>query len=86
MSAPERAIAVIGTHHTSDLAVRDMDPRWTEIHRALGWTRLDRKRVFCYVACGNDFESFDIPVSLSSGEITGALCARCFGHLARGAA
>jgi hypothetical protein len=77
-----RNIAVsVDSLHTSDLAARDDDPRWTEIHRVLSWNRLSKSRVNCHVACGDDFESLDVPVTLSSGEITGALCPRCFGYL-----
>ena len=86
MTAPSRNIAVIGAIHTSDLAVRDNDPHWTEIHRVIGWKRKDNGRVLCHVACGGDVESPEVPVSLSSGEINGALCEFCFGHLIRGAA
>jgi hypothetical protein len=87
VSAPEkpRNIAVIGTYRTSELAIRDNDPHWTEIHRVLAWTRVSGA-IHCYLACGGDLRSQEIPVALSSGEITGALCERCFGHLVRGAA
>jgi hypothetical protein len=82
-----RNIAVkADTLHTSDLAARDDDPRWTEIHRVLNWNRVSKSRVKCYVACGDGFESLDIPVALSSGEITGALCRKCFGYLPKATA
>lgn len=84
MTAPEkpRSIAVI---HTSDLAVRDNDPHWTEIHRVLDWKR-EAGGIKCHLACGGDVISPEVPVSLSSGEINGCLCRFCFGHLVRGAA
>jgi hypothetical protein len=86
VTAPERHIAVVHSFHTSELAVRDNDPHWTEIHRVLAWRRSGNDRIYCHVACGVDMETTEIPVSLSSGEISGALCARCFGHLIRSAA
>jgi hypothetical protein len=85
VTAPERSIAVISTIHTSELAIRDNDPHWTEIHRVLGWTRLS-DGISCSLACGGAVKSQEPPVALSSGELTGALCEHCFGHLVRGAA
>jgi hypothetical protein len=86
VTAPERHIAVISTIHTSELAIRDDDPHWTEIHRVLGWTRLDGGWISCSLACGGAVKSRELPVALSSGEISGALCEHCFGHLVRSAA
>ncbi|MCW2767599.1 MAG: hypothetical protein JWO11_3558 [Nocardioides sp.] len=85
MSAPERNIAVISTIHTSELAIRDDDPHWTEIHRVLGWTRLS-DGISCSLACGGSVKSQELPVALSSGEITGPLCEHCFGFLIRSSA
>ncbi len=79
--------ASISYVHTSEMAVRDDDPRWSEIHRALSWVFLDNGNTSYVVACGLTFESPERrPVPLSSGYISGATCEKCFGHLIRGAA
>ena len=70
--------------HTSEMAVRDPDPHWSDIHRALSWVFLDSGSTFYVVACGLSFESPEKrPVPLSSGYVLGAKCEQCFGHLMR---
>jgi len=87
MTAVIRKVTELGSIHTSGMAVRDNDPHWSEIHRALSWTFLDSGRTHYVVACGNDFNSSERrPVELSSGEVAGPLCPGCFGHLIRSAA
>lgn len=87
MTAVIRKITELGYAHLSEMAVRDNDPHWSEIHRALSWTFLDSGRTHYVVACGQDFDSDERrPVALSSGEVAGPLCPGCFGHLIRSAA
>lgn len=84
MTAIIRKVTELGYVHTSGMAVRDTDPRWSEIHRALSWTFLDSELTHYVVACGQDFDSPERrPVELSSGYVTGPLCEKCFGHLMR---
>ena len=65
-----------------DMAVRDNNKHWTQIHRALNWTFLDSGQTHYLVACGMMFDSDEKrPVSLSSGYLLGGLCKGCFGFL-----
>lgn len=75
-----RGVTEPGYIHTSEMAVRDPDPHWSDIHRALSWTFLDNGHTFYVVACGENFESLEKrPVALSSGWITGPKCPACWG-------
>jgi len=79
-----RRVSELGYSHTSEMAVRDTDPHWSEIHRALRWVFLANGMTHYWVACGEDFESPERrPAPLSSGYIAGPPCAGCFGHLMR---
>lgn len=67
----------------SEMAVKDDNRHWIEIHRALSWRRLDAETTEYHVACGLEFESKVVrPSPLSSGWVIGARCARCWGHMA----
>ena len=72
----------MGTVDVLDMAVRDNNKHWSQIHRALSWTFLDSGQTHYRVACGIQFDSDEHrPVSLSSGYLLGALCSGCFGYL-----
>lgn len=66
----------------SEMAVRDSNRHWSEVHRALSWHHVDAEATEYLAACGLEFKSPERrPVPLSSGWVTGPLCNRCFGHL-----